>query len=71
MSLMPLIRGTGSVTQHSMNFVVETKFEEADKIGIYSPHWECIKNQIRTHQTNTHAQPHKIDRANGAVINDK
>ncbi len=47
LSLLPLIRGETDDVGLPDRFVVETQFQRADKIGVYSPEWEYIENRDR------------------------
>jgi arylsulfatase A-like enzyme len=44
-SLAPLLRGGGEDPSLPERFVVETQFQTADKIGVYSRDWEYIENR--------------------------
>jgi arylsulfatase A-like enzyme len=44
-SLVPLIRGGANDVSLPDRFVVETQFQSADKIGVYSQDWEYFENR--------------------------
>jgi arylsulfatase A-like enzyme len=44
-SLLPLMRGEADDVSLPDRFVVETQFQNADKIGLYTPDWEYIESR--------------------------
>ena len=54
-SLLPLIRGEVDDVSLPERFVVETQFQRADKIGVYSRDWEYIENRDRHRGTSPSA----------------
>jgi len=54
-SLLPLMRGEADEVSLPDRFVVETQFQDADKIGVYSRDWKYIENRDGHRGTNPNA----------------
>lgn len=68
-SLLPLMRGEAEDVNLPERFVVETQFQRADKIGVYTRDWEYIENRDRHRGTSPRALHRFGAKENGARTN--